>query len=252
MDKNQPELTLEDSVKQVMKTLPPPIRDYLAQGRYTPVAKELMAKYGLRIDQGGILERGMMMLLMGIEDPNEFMQELTTDAKLDQAAVNGIMQDINTQIFMPLRDEMRKGAEAYQQSQQAPKPQAPATPAPAAATPPRGLPAGAKPLQAIVPQAPVQKPALRDVLASVMKAPPPAPAAPASPPSLSAPKAPSVSPAPQRAAPPENLPGAPREIHAPLSAPAPETRTEPPKPLASSAPAKPYSVDPYREPLDEK
>lgn len=104
-----------------MKTLPPPIRHYLGQGKYSAVANQLMIKYGLHIDQGGILEREIMLLLMGIDNPDEFTKTLAEEAKLDQQTVNRIVQDVNAQIFVPLREEMRKG----------PQPQAaPASPRP--------------------------------------------------------------------------------------------------------------------------
>lgn len=248
MNQDQQELTLEESVKQVMQTLPPIIRDYLSRGKYTPIARSLMAKYGLRIDQGGILERGMMLLLMGIDDPAEFSKALAEEAKLDQRTINGIVEDVNTQIFMPLRDEMRK---------ETPVAPAPAMLQSAAATPPRPLLVEVKPPQILVPAPPISpRPALRDVLASVMKAPL----------------------APQKIVqPPTNLPDAPRPSEAsggggmsekpvvsdkaqgasspvslkPSTLPttlssAPPTQPAPPKPLTS------YSTDPYREPIDEK
>ncbi|MDD2657563.1 MAG: hypothetical protein PHD04_02795 [Candidatus Pacebacteria bacterium] len=108
MEPTQKELTLEESIKQVMQTLPPVVRAYLAQGKYTVVAKSLMAKYGLRIDQAGVLEREIMLLLMGIENPDEFTQTLIEEAKLEQKTIDSIVQDINTQIFMPLRAEEMK------------------------------------------------------------------------------------------------------------------------------------------------
>src|SRR3989338_6152487 len=104
MDPNQPELTLEESINQVMQTLPPIVRAYLAEGKYTMVAKGLMSKYGLRIDQGGVLEREIMLLLMGIENPDDFTKALATEARLDQKIIGSIVQDINTQIFIPLRE----------------------------------------------------------------------------------------------------------------------------------------------------
>lgn len=104
----QPELTFEESIKQVMQTLPPVIRNYLGQGKYSVVAENLMAKYGLHIDQGGILEREIMLLLMGIENPDEFTQSLVEEAKLDQKTIDSIVQDVNDQIFIPLREEERK------------------------------------------------------------------------------------------------------------------------------------------------
>ena len=108
MEPPQRELTLEESVKQVMRTLPPSIRQYLGQGKYSPVAKHLMEKYGLHIDQGTVLEREIMLLLMGIESPDEFVQALTEEARLDEKTIRGIMGDVNEQIFIPLRDEMRR------------------------------------------------------------------------------------------------------------------------------------------------
>src|SRR5450756_491476 len=120
MDQNQQKLTFDESVAQVMQTLPPVIRAYLTEGKYTAVAKGLMTKYGLRIDQGGVLEREIMLLLMGIENPDEFTQALVEEAKFDQKTITSIVQDINTQIFIPLREEeMKSGGMTAPQS---PKP----------------------------------------------------------------------------------------------------------------------------------
>ncbi|HVB19823.1 MAG TPA: hypothetical protein VNF51_00845 [Candidatus Paceibacterota bacterium] len=108
MDQDKPEPTLEESIRQVIRTLPPVIRAYFAQGKYTIIAQNLMAKYGLRIDQGGVLEREIMLLLMGIDNPDEFIQVLAEEAKLDQKTITNIVQDVNTQIFVPLREEEEK------------------------------------------------------------------------------------------------------------------------------------------------
>lgn len=91
-----------------MRTLPPIIRDYLSAGKYTTVARNLTTKYGLRIDQAGILEREIMLLLMGIETPQEFAQALTEEARLDKKIVDGIALDVNEQVFIPLRNEEQR------------------------------------------------------------------------------------------------------------------------------------------------
>jgi len=100
-----------------MRTLPPPIQRYLGEGKYSIVANHLMTKYSLHIDQGGILEREIMLLLMGIENPDEFTKTLAEEAKLDQQTINNIVKDVNDQIFVPLRDEMRNGPQAVPQMQ---------------------------------------------------------------------------------------------------------------------------------------
>ena len=50
---NENESTFADGFKEVFATLPPVIRAYLAEQKYTAVVKQLTQKYGLRIDQAG-------------------------------------------------------------------------------------------------------------------------------------------------------------------------------------------------------
>ena len=159
MDQVQQEPTFEESVKQVMHTLPLLIRNYLGQGKYSDVANRLMTKYALHVDQGSILEREIMLLLMGIDNPDEFVQALAEEAMLDQQTVTGITQDVNEQIFVPLREEMRRGEKVEEAAKVA------------AALPPR--PMVLPPLSTIIPanpQLPVKPP---QVNASVPRYAPP-------------------------------------------------------------------------------
>ena len=136
--------TFEESIKEVMQTLPPPIRAYLAGGRYSAVAKSLMTKYGLHIDQGGILEREVMLLLMGIESPQEFSDSLKQEALIPDDVVRNIVTDINQQIFIPLREEMRRSGQV----------------APTATAPSYGPPAPARAPQVQMPPPPAMRPAV--------------------------------------------------------------------------------------------
>lgn len=120
--------------------MPPAIRAYLTEGKYTPVAKNMMSKYNLRVDQGGVLERELMLLLMGVEDPSEFTKTLVEEARLDQKTANSIAQDVNNQIFIPLRAEEMRGdlrAEKPVPPAAAPMPAAPAPLPPAVAGEPK-------------------------------------------------------------------------------------------------------------------
>lgn len=104
-----------------MKTLPPFLQKYLSEEKYTVAAQSLMSKHKLRMDQGGILERELLLLLMGIENPTEFAQALTDEAKIDSEVMHELIKDINEQVFVPLRkqeEEMTKKAKL-------PQPQAP-------------------------------------------------------------------------------------------------------------------------------
>lgn len=280
MDQNPQELTLEESMKQVLETLPPTVRAYLTGGKYTPVAKSLMAKYNLRVDQSGVLEREIMLLLMGVETPDEFMQALLDEARLDQKTVNGIAQDVNTQIFVPLRAEEMKSDLAAGKPAQAP---APVRPVPAGNEQPKKYfhlenkittapPAVStvRPLPPPVPQAPAVP--LPPHIAPL----PPKTALPAStakvswdmrPAPIAAPKQMPASslledheePSPSlkategtahiefdKTAVPPNLPGA-------MQKPAASPTLSVGAPIGSvgAAPMKSYGADPYREPVDE-
>lgn len=227
MDQNQPELSFEESLKQVMQTLPPVIRDYLTQGKYTVVSKNLMAKYGLRIDQGSVLEREIMLLLMGVETPSEFMEALAEEAKLDQKTVGGIVQDVNDQIFVPLREEEENGS-VVEPVAPAARPQRPLAPHIAPLPPKTAMPSRSTgTLGDIVRSVTAQK-MLEDheephIELSQVPVPPVAQSVPLA---------------------PVNLPGAmpPQDI----------SRTFIGQKPAIPAPVAPYSSDPYREPIDEK
>lgn len=274
MEPNQQvEPTLEENLKEVLRGLPPIIRNYITKGKYTAAAQNLMRQYKLRIDQGGVIERELLLLLMGVETPDEFVAALASDAGLDKAIVDNITRDINNQIFIPLRAEEMKASAA------AGKPTAPAVqtgshfqlqnkiPTPQRPMPSRpSMPAGA-PRQSL-PQMPFDhlledheephidfkpqsapRPAMPVMPQAARTAPPP-PNLPGAMPPAPAPSAPV---APKVIQPGNRAPGP----IPPTVAPTPAAK--PPAPAAGlkfSTPPMPsgakYSTDPYREPIDEE
>lgn len=250
MNEDQKELTLDESLAEVMQTLPPVIRTYLSQGKYTVVAKNLMAKYSLRIDQGGVLEREIMLLLMGIETPDEFTKALVEEARLDQPTIDGIVKDINEQIFIPLRKEEEGKGMSGTIPVPAPVPVKVVVPQPP-------LPSHIAPLppKFISPSNNVPPVIMPSVLPVVAPAPDVSPASSVPPVAHRVPLA-SLSLAPS--APPLNLPGAMPpldmlEVKPPLpAAPLPVSAPQPIQPQPGViVPNKNYSADPYREPVDE-
>ncbi len=242
MDTSQSTSDFNNSVAQVMKSLPSAIQEFIRQERYTAVAKNLMTKYGLHIDQATILERELMLLLMGIENPDEFAAALRDEARLPQEIITGIAKDINEQIFIPLQKEMQQAA-SVQPIQQPTRP----IPQPA----PRinvSVPSYQQ-LKPVVPAtvlAPKSSSSLHDVVQQVTARPvvsakpdhllplgePETQGAPL-PPKMIMPSAMNLAPMPIR---PNHLVN--------LLAPKPAPKVEPPPPTV------PYSSDPYREPIE--
>ena len=242
-----------------MQTLPPPIRNYLGQGKYTLVAKNLMTKYNLRIDQGGVLEREIMLLLMGIETPDEFIQALVEEAKLEQQTVTGIVQDINTQIFVPLREEEMKsgGMKTEPAVQQSPRP----TEVPGVVGPPPQSPSyfhleNKLPLVSGLPRGSIVHPPLPTPPKNVPPRPTtPAPNVPSGRSDLgSVLSAVTVKPTQLPSRPPASSlqPPASRLLEDHEEPHIEFKKASPPPNLPGAFPPQPYSSDPYREPIDEK
>lgn len=117
---NDQKLTVDESVVQVMRSLPPIVRAFLARKKHIPVVKQLALKYKLRVDQTGVLERETAFVLIGLDEPAEFMQSLVEQAQVSQQVAENILQDINNQIFVPLRDQMRAAGVQVKTSPQPP------------------------------------------------------------------------------------------------------------------------------------
>lgn len=259
-----------------MRDLPPTLRKYLANRRYSLVAKGLMTKYGLHIDQGAILEREIMLLLMGIETPDEFVASLKEDAFLSNEIVGGITKDVNDQIFVPLQQQMRQEGSAPSAPARQTPPPPPAVTQPPIATPRYQPPPSPSPLppRTSIPVSPPPPPSLP----VVAPPPPPRPLPPVPPPpsslgealravTASAPK-PQVESRRSLAStgvqtPPPSSPAAPlppkrtmpgQSFVSPRTLPPLPPSVQPPPPAHRPAPPQParppYSDDPYREPVE--
>lgn len=275
--------SFEESIQQVMRTLPPAIRTYIEGEQYAKVAQTLTTKYQLHVDQGGILEREMLLLLLGIENPAEFASALQTETGLKQELVVAIMKDLNQQVFAPLQETMRTGGNEGVPATPKAKPAAAVQslgtvdnpPMPAsiptmstplaektlnrlAATPPAG---GSTPR----PVAPAARPAVvTSGLSAALKnagvqlledheephiefKKPAAAVAPAAP---AAPSAPTSLPKPIMAG--SFAAPAPQAPRPPMPAPLPSAPVPMPKPPVPTMPASTtYTVDPYREAPEE-
>ncbi|MFA5997833.1 MAG: hypothetical protein WC814_00325 [Candidatus Paceibacterota bacterium] len=289
MDTNQ-EPTFDQDLSTIVSQLPPPIKTFFVSGKVEIIAKNLMQKNQLHIDQGAIVEREIILLLLGLKTPTEFTQALAEEARLDPQVTSGIVQDINAQIFMPLREEMRKGMSGAAEPAKTVAPKAaqpashfhlenklparsapPVPPRPAsniAPLPPKtvlprsgGLPATRLPVLKPIDtsrlledheEPHIEFPALPTPI-SMTKAPRPLQRAAETPLQQALrtvlPRPAGVS---NAGSPPPNLPGAlspriPPKVEPSIS----QTQPKPAQPVVPPpAPARPYSSDPYREPIE--
>ena len=249
-----------------MDMAPLPVQQAVESNATAAIVSGLGIRLGLHIDVIGKIAALNVQMLLGLVNPQGFLQELIVAGVPDKDA-REIMTEINQKIFVPLREEMRRGTTA------APEPAKPATP-------PRPQSAAPFPLPRQVYEPPPQSPSYSHLESKFPPPPSYAPPRPIQPPRpLNAPRSGASG---DRSAQQNGL--APRpmdrmledheephiEFHnaqtpRPFVAPdvggASPSRTAPPPvnlpgalppsvaPVAPSPP-KAYSTDPYREPIE--
>lgn len=233
------DLTLEQSIAQLLTKVPAPVQQFVLNELGT-TTNLMMAAHNLHIDQAGVLERELLLMLLGQEDPAQFATALK-EAGVDEATTQAILKDVNERVFKRLRTQERAEgvAPATPTAPQerawvevTPKPtSAPTTPAPTYTAQPAQQATQRPPQTAVPSVAPI-----RTMAADMAEAQHPT----------------------QRPRVPQQLPGAPIPVPPPIphqelppiqpSAPA-QPIARPAPPPQPPLPPKTYGADPYREPI---
>lgn len=153
-------VSIDDAVKFVMEGLPKPVRDFITSDERVKISQELSSKYHLHADQAGEFERAYLHMLLGVATPEDFVSALRK-ADLDQETINGLAADVNTKVFIPLREKERQATQT---------PPLPAKPAP---LPPPAL--DYQPAAVTLPGSPVPAPMPAPVTAPIVAAVAPTP-----------------------------------------------------------------------------
>lgn len=217
------EETLEQQIEARLAELPEAIREAILSNDIGGHIRTIGTNHKLHVDQLAILEDITIMTMLGFSPNAEFENQLKNQLSIDDNTAQALAGDINTEIFMVVRESLKNPTPTPAAAPAAAAPQTGSTPAPAA-TPIKIQTPTTTPAPAAVAPTPTASPAKpaelhpADFMLS-QKTVTTAPAAPA------APAAPSGStPTPAAAAPTA-------------------TKPQPPAP-------KPYTADPYREPTE--
>jgi hypothetical protein len=232
--------------------LPVPIRSYLIDDEMASVIQAIGTKYNLHVDIIGTLGKGASYMLMGIQSPAETLGELVL-AGVDGATAQKILEDLNSQIFIPVREHVKNykegDEEQVEDTTHAEMLVQTSTPTPAVSQSPEPVP---QPTPVIV-SAPQTTPSIPPTPPTpVMPQVSVAPTSPATPEQSMRTMASDVDALHQHRA-PEPIPySAPPPVIPPVPIPpAIPARTTPPPPNLPGAPlTKEYGNDPYREPVE--
>lgn len=265
----------KEQILAAYNNAPDIVRATFSSEETTQIVVDTAKHYQLHVDQAGALGKNLGYLLLGLLEPNAFIAQLTA-AGIPDAQARQITAEVNQKIFVPLREKLKQ-----QSSTPSSSPAPIKTSPPPVKTPPTPPP----------PPPPPQRQSYFHLENKIAKPHPPVvsqpiykkeeqyPARSAPPPLLEEEKlledheepSPVIAPPVKRVPPPQNLPGTmppkpkaypsvavPKITLVPPSAPA--TRPVPPaapqqqppqKQSTPPSPPKAYTVDPYREPIDD-
>ncbi len=89
------------------KKLPFILREYIADDDLSTICESIGKEYGLHVDTIGALYRETTNMLLGLEDPTQFMGELKS-VGIPQENIGAMIKELNEKVFMPLRERMQK------------------------------------------------------------------------------------------------------------------------------------------------
>lgn len=111
--------------------IPQQIVDAIESSWVFEALEKIGETYGLHIDQIGQLDVDTRRTLLGKEKSSDYIKNITENLEISSELAEKIATDVNTQIFLPLREHLQKTQEAVESVVEQPQ-STPSTPPPPA------------------------------------------------------------------------------------------------------------------------
>lgn len=98
----------QDLITKRIQELPPYVREAIAEAQATVKLREIGARHRLRIDQQAIVEREVMLVMLGFTDEGSFVRSLMQEAHITEEGAQSLAQDVGGEIFSHIRAAMQR------------------------------------------------------------------------------------------------------------------------------------------------
>src|SRR3989338_2638565 len=102
-----PEISQEELLKKY-EELPEDLKTAMYSASTAEIIYEIGKKYGLNMEETGYLTVEVANIILGLNHPKNFISSLTDVPDIPKEKAVEIAQDINHQIFFPIREELKK------------------------------------------------------------------------------------------------------------------------------------------------
>ncbi|MEI6478911.1 MAG: hypothetical protein WCO18_01320 [bacterium] len=96
----------QNQYNDIFDKLPMPIKDLVASSETAAKVFKIAQTHRLQIDQADVLNQITLDVLMGITPAKDFLETIKKDIQIEPNEAIGVVNDINDQIFKPIREVM--------------------------------------------------------------------------------------------------------------------------------------------------
>lgn len=104
------------------REIPAEILEAIKSSRVYLKLEEIGERYNLLLDQVGQLEVDTRMVMVGNLESEKFIETMAKNLEISMGMASKIASDINIEVFVPLRESLRKTQGTVEQSQPTPPP----------------------------------------------------------------------------------------------------------------------------------
>lgn len=99
--------SLDEQIKKRLAELPEDVRLAVQASDLGDKINSIGSKHQLHIDQVGVLEDEIMLVMLGFTDPGGFTSRIQQGLHIDQQEAAQLTEEVSEQFFLPLRESMQ-------------------------------------------------------------------------------------------------------------------------------------------------
>ncbi len=99
---------IHEMIKERFEKLPPKLQEAITSTEVALKLREISQEHHLHIDQGQVLENETYMVLLGIEQSENYKENLKKELRVPEAKAIEISNDVAKEIFLSVRNTLKK------------------------------------------------------------------------------------------------------------------------------------------------
>lgn len=98
----------DTQIKEAYHNLPDLVREIIDGSEWEKSIRNITNKYKLLINQGLLLEDETLLVMLGLSDPKDFVQTISSEADIDPQVAKQIGKDIEDEVFVKIREALQE------------------------------------------------------------------------------------------------------------------------------------------------